>query len=156
MCSISLFKKLIKSSWNSASFFSSLDHLQYRASTICMPWWIFMLLWIFLIFYSLHFQCCEISLRVSLMLSFFPDITFSGTSFSLLSQALPSFILTSPSSLSSSDCISRVSLMVAVSTLLWPAMFSLIPFILDSNPDKLFAQWSKSSCHITPCNPKQK
>lgn len=53
----------------------------------------------------------------------FFDVTFSGTSSSFLSQPLSSFIPTNPPSPNSSVHTSRVSVMAAVSTFLWPPIF---------------------------------
>lgn len=77
-------------------------------------------------FYLLHFQCCEISLKVPLMWSVvvvFASITSSGIPLSLSSQPLCSFLC-----VSSSGCISRVSQVVAVSVFPQLALPSITPF----------------------------
>lgn len=91
-------------------------------------------------FYLLHFQCCEISLKVPLMWSFvvvflvcffflfFSIITSSGISLSLSSQPLSSFL-----SVSSSGCISRVSQVVAVSVFPQLTLSSITPFKFNWN-----------------------
>lgn len=82
-----------------------------------MPSWIVILLSKFgsvSTFYSLHFQYCEISLRVLLMQSFFCCCYFFRSIFILFSQPLFSFMLISLPLLSSSGCISRVPWMAAI------------------------------------------
>lgn len=55
-----------------------------------MPWQIVLLISLGqLPFYPLHFQCHEISLRVSLKHNFFAGVTFYETSSSFLSHLFP-------------------------------------------------------------------
>ena len=83
-------------------------------------------------FYLLLFPCYKWSLS-SFNVKVFPSVTSSVTSSSFLSQLHSLFILTNLSSLSSSDCRSKVSWMVTVSKIPMVNYFScnFIYFLLE-------------------------
>ena len=130
-------------------------------SNFSLPWWIVILLSKFgsaSTFCSLHFQYCEISLRVLLMQSFLlaslllvhlhPFLTFCIYVDKFILFSLFTFMLISSPSWSSSGCVSRISLHLESlewqqSTLSLSAISLITLFMFD---------WNFTSKIITFCS----